>query len=461
MEEKENDGISLLDIFHVFWKNIILVSIITIAITVLGAFYTFGVAKEKYSSSTKIAVSVESSAYKDGTVDYANTLRVMETFTELVETDIVLQPVSDSTGYSISQLKSMIATTNSDSSYVITIKVTSTNKDVTQQIANEVALSLSNVCKTDEGMKNFKASITQIDFPRPGAYASPNKKMYLIISFMGGLIFSSLVVFIKEFMSTKFISKEEVEAYTNELVIGLQYDNKKKKEDNQKKIDLIEPSIQAFEPYNKLLSNIKYTCIDNPSKVILCTSTLMDELKSTTSANLAYCMANNGKKVIILDLDIRKPVLHKTFNVSKEHGLVDLFEGGLNKEDIIKHTKEGVDLITVGKEILNPIVLIESTKLKDLIDELKNEYDYIIIDSPPVLACTDSIVLSKLCDGVVYNIALTSTKKKQVKEGLTQLKNVGAKIIGINLTKVRSDKVERYYYYYNNNKKNSLSSNDK
>jgi capsular exopolysaccharide synthesis family protein len=250
-------------------------------------------------------------------------------------------------------------------------------------------------------------------------------------------------------MSNKFKTKDEIEASFDEKIVGVFPDRRLKgqKKDN-KDVLLIDANIRNFEPYNKLLSNIKYSNLENPYKVIEFTSALPDELKSTTAANLAYCMANNNNKVVIIDLDIRKSILHKTFKVSKENGIVDYIAGDIDKDTLIKKSEFGVDVITVGKDVINPVAVLETKKLKELVEELKSEYDYVILDTPPCLACSDASIIAQISDGVIFSIALNQAKKKDIKECINQLKSVDAALIGISITKADAQKKDSYYYYY-------------
>jgi len=458
MEEK-NKGISLGDLIRVFWKNIVLVAIITFAITILGGIYTYGVAKEKYTSTATVSCAVKStSSSGQDNVDYVNTLRVIKTIAQLVKTDQNLGIAAEALGAAdeaevkvmIPSLKAMISTTSSTDSYVFTISATGTDPVYTQRVAQEAAEAIVQITSSKDGIKDYNAKCVIVNDAKKGSYTSPNKPVYLIVSFLGGLVVACVVVCIREFASTKFKTREEIEALTNELIVGIQYDQKEKKGEKTKNVTLIKPSIRNFEPYNKLASNIRYSNLDNPYKVIMSTSTVMNELKSTTSANLAFCLAHNGRKTVIIDLDTRKPVLHRTFGVAKEVGIIDYIEGNAKAADIIKKSESGVDIVTVGKNIINPIAILESAKLKELVEELKKKYDYVIVDTPPLLACSDGLIISKLCDGVVYNIAMNSTKKNDVMEAITSLKNVDAKIIGLNITKAITDKKDSYYYYYTN-----------
>ena len=207
--------------------------------------------------------------------------------------------------------------------------------------------------------------------------------------------------------------------------------------------------MRELEPYNTLLSNIYYSNPEKPYKAVLITSNETQDLKTTTIANLAYCAVVNGKKVVLIDFDVRKPTVHRTFKVEKEIGLIDYIGGTAKEEDIIKHSESGVDVITPGLNVVNPAILTQSEKVASLIKSLKEKYDYIFVDTPPVSVCNDALVLSKVVDGVVFNIALTQTKKVAAKESIQALKQYGANIIGINLTKYPLHaKNENYYSHY-------------
>ncbi|MGM9969138.1 MAG: polysaccharide biosynthesis tyrosine autokinase [Anaeroplasma sp.] len=444
MDEK-NDSITLGDLGRVIWKNIILMGIITISITLIGIIYTFGIVKEKYTSTSTIVVAINTNNINDN-VDYTNSLRVVTTVAELVKQDIILDKAAkDINDIETSTLRSMVSTNYSTTSLLVQIKVTGTNKTKTKEYANAITNALIEVSNSED-YKFINGAISQTTPAKEGVYSSPNKKLYVLISFVLGAIISCVVVFFKEFLSNKFKTKKDVENILDEKIIGLFYDNKNAKEDNFK---LLESNVSNFESFNKLLNNIKYSNIENPYKVIMITSSIPDELKSTTLVNLASCMINNKKRVVIIDLDTRKPVVHKFFNVTKEIGLVDYIEGAIKKEELIKHTENGTDVITLGKSIPNPTVIIESKALASLISELKEEYDYVLIDTPPVLACSDAQVISKLCDGVIYNVAMNFVKKNDAKECITSLRNINSNIIGVNITKHPFNKHDSYYYYKN------------
>ena len=450
---EEEKSISLGDIFRVLKKNIILIAIIVASAILIGGVYTFGIAKEKYRADTTIMVAVirDNQSDSNNNVDYNSTMYMIESVKKLVKEDIVLKSVAEENEIGIEGLKRKIQILSEERTMLITIRVTDVDGKTAQKLANEVAESLITVTNTKE-FKIFNDSLSVTTKADRFVYDSPNKMMYMMIFTLIGAVVACVVVFIKEFASTKYTSKKDVEASMEEKIIGTFFYDKRKedkaaKSDRNKTVELVNPSIKGFEAYNKLLSNIKYFNIDNPIKVIGSVSNGPNELKSTVSANLAYCMANNGKKVVVVDLDLRKPVIYKTFGVEKDFGILEYIDGEITKDQLIKHSEYGVDIITSGKKVINPMAILESTKLTKLISELREEYDYVILDSAPLQACADSLMVAKLCDGVMFNVALKTSKKNDIKDSIDSLKEVGVSNIGINITKVPAEKDSGYYYY--------------
>ena len=450
---EEEKGISLSDIFRVIKKNIILICIIVFAAILVGGVYTFGVAKEKYRASTTVVVAVKQpTGSGEQNIDYNMTAKLLYTIRDLIKEDVVVGPVADKHNMDPGALRGMISVGSVEYSFLLTIEVKNGNGKLAVDLANDVANELIKVVDTNPSLSSFTKDTISVTSPAEKfKYDSPNKIMYMMIFTLLGGVLACVVVFVMEFASNKYTSKKEIEGDLNEKIIGTFFYEKRKdkKQDKNapKDVQLIKPTIKEFESYNKLLSNIKYANLDNPIKVVASTSTGPNELKSTVSCNLAYCMAHNGKKVCLIDLDLRKPVAYRAFNVSREDGLVDYIDGDITKEELIKHSESGVDVITGGKNVINPIAIIESTKLLELIAELKEEYDYIVLDSAPLLACADSLSVAKICDGVMFNIALKTSKKADIKEAIHSLHAVNVNKLGLNVTKVPADKDNNYYYY--------------
>lgn len=449
-----NQGsITLNDIVRVIKKNLIIIVIITLVIFAIGAIYTFGIKKPTYKavSTVKVEVPLTNETSSDVGNSVNASLKYVQSVSEFVKISSVEKVSKDNAKIvSYEKLSKETTTKFSTSSIFVTITVEDQVADNAILLANALADDVARYSKdsTDATVKEterFLCSITVSNYAIRAPYASPNKLLYLIVSVIGGLVVSFVVVFLKEFASTKFKTPDEIEQLGIPVLNTLPDDKSKNKDDAN---SLLEPSVKNFEPYNRLISNIKYSNVDNPYKTLMFTSSVMDELKTTVASNFALTLVHNEKKVVIIDLDTRKPRLHKVFNLVKENGVVEYLDGSITKEELIKKTDKNVDVITVGKNVVNPITLLESNKLKALIDELKEEYDYVIIDTPPLMACNDSTIIARLVDGVVFNVAINQGKKKEVKAAISQLLEADANIVGINITKASIKDRGGYYYYY-------------
>ena len=208
-----------------------------------------------------------------------------------------------------------------------------------------------------------------------------------------------------------------------------------------------QPKSIAAESYRTLRTNIQYSSFDKEYKVIMVTSSEPGEGKSTTAGNLALCLAQGDKKVILVDCDLRKPSLHKKFKVSNIIGLSDVIIG---KEELVtafhRYNKNLV-ILTSGKIPPNPSEMLSSKTMTVLLEELKNNFDYIILDTSPVQAVTDSQILSTKSDGTIIVVKAERTKKDSVENSINLLKKVNANIIGTVLNGVDNSR-NKYYYYY-------------
>ena len=175
----------------------------------------------------------------------------------------------------------------------------------------------------------------------------------------------------------------------------------------------------------------------------------MGEGKSTLLINLAYVLKERGKKVLTVDLDLRRPKIHRIFDVANEHGLTEYLAGKITREQLIRvDDVTGIHYVLSGEKTVAVTNILEATKLKDFFEEIRKEYDYILVDAPPVLAVSDALYISKLSDGILYVIAQDFAKKNDIKEAVQTLKRADANILGAVLTRVKL-KSKSYKYYYN------------
>ncbi len=221
-----------------------------------------------------------------------------------------------------------------------------------------------------------------------------------------------------------------------------------------------DPTSVAAESYRRVKVALEYSYVDEKLQVIQICSSSQGEGKTISILNLAATYAEDGKKVIVVDLDLRCPKVHRSFKQENENGITDYLIGKITKEQAIHHGDFGVDAIFRGEHTSNPIGLLGSEKLKSFIEELRQEYDYVLIDCPPILAVSDAVLVSKFCDGCLFVVSQKRTERGAAKEAISALRDNGVKLLGViyvDISKKGSSYGSHYYnYYYNyysNNKK--------
>lgn len=218
------------------------------------------------------------------------------------------------------------------------------------------------------------------------------------------------------------------------------------------------PRSPISEAYRTLRTNLRFLIFNKQLKSILITSAYIGEGKSTITSNLAITMAQSENKVLLVDGDLRKPSLHYFFGVSNENGLTNLL---VSKHEnyqkfIICTGIQNLDLLASGPTPPNPSELLGSDSMKKFLKTVSNDYDIILIDTPPVGTVTDAAVLSTMTDGVILVVSSGEVEIKLAQKAKDLLLKVNANILGVVLNKVRFNVYNGYYYnyyYYYSNKK--------
>jgi len=209
------------------------------------------------------------------------------------------------------------------------------------------------------------------------------------------------------------------------------------------------PQSPIAESYRTIRTNIQFASVSNDVKVMMTTSTAPGEGKTSTASNLAVVYAQAGQRVLLIDADLRKPDVHQRFGLSNLIGLSTLL---IKDKSIAECIDVGnipnLSILTSGPVPPNPSELLSSRAFAEFIQQMRDEYDFIIVDSPPVLNLADALVLSHVVDGVVFIINSASTNRTHVKNSLASLEQIGARIMGVVLNRVRRPKGDSYYYNY-------------
>jgi capsular exopolysaccharide synthesis family protein len=210
-----------------------------------------------------------------------------------------------------------------------------------------------------------------------------------------------------------------------------------------------QPSSPESEMFRTLRTNIKYSRPDGGLRSILVTSSGPEEGKSTVSSNLAITLASGMKKTVIIDTDFRKPRLHKVFGCKNKKGMVEALVGEAEIDDVVQETPvKNLYLIPRGSNPPNPAELIDSDKMRELVNELRPRFDYIIFDSPPVGSVVDASILSGLVDGTVLIVETGKFDARVIQRTREQLEKAHGRILGIVLNKSRRERSGYYYKHY-------------
>lgn len=217
------------------------------------------------------------------------------------------------------------------------------------------------------------------------------------------------------------------------------------------------PKSPISEAYRGVRTNLLFANVDHNVKTILVSSATSSEGKTTTLCNLAMTLADSGKSVIVVDCDLRKPRIHKFMDISNAHGVTDILLRGDHYSGYVhKGIHQHLHVITSGKIPGNPSEIMNSDAMKLLMKTLREDYDYVLIDSPPIVPVTDTVIMSTYIDRVLLVCASGSVDIDMAKKAKEKLEKVGAKILGVVLNKVKmNSRKYQYYYYYTSNKNDS------
>jgi len=282
----------------------------------------------------------------------------------------------------------------------------------------------------------------------------PKKALNLLVGIFMGLFGGILLAFFFEYFDNTVKAAEDAEAKLGIPVLGMVSLLRREKKEHERSIERIvldEPKSTFAENYKALRTAIMLSSTDSTPKSILVTSMLPAEGKTSTAVNLALVIAQSVDKVLLVDTDLRKPRIHKIFGISNKSGLSTYLVGSSAK--IIKEgPTPNINIVTSGPLPPNPSELLGSEKFARFLSTMKERYEVIIFDSPPVLTVTDSLVLSKHVDGTIVVARAAKTSYEAMRKGLRQISDVGSNVLGllINAIDIRKGGYYYNYYYYHN-----------
>ena len=282
----------------------------------------------------------------------------------------------------------------------------------------------------------------------PKVPVKPKKSRDVMLALLVGMSMGIGFAFLLEYLDNTIKFPEEIKEYLGIPYLGPVpvFDTEQEPEAAMGDLTVVHsPKSTSSESFRGIRTALLFSSTA-PPRVILVSSAGAGEGKTLCAANLAAAMAQNGDRVALLDCDMRRPRVHRVFELSREKGMSDIMVGTNKAEEVILPSRvENLNVIPSGPISPAPSEILGSTHMVSLIEELREKYDRVIIDSPPITAVTDSLILAKYADGLMLVIRAGKTPRQVVRNALTQLREINANILGAIINGV---KVERYGYYY-------------
>lgn len=274
-----------------------------------------------------------------------------------------------------------------------------------------------------------------------------------ILAGLAGLVSSLGLVYLLEHLDDTVKSSEDVLENLGLSTLG-NLGKIRGRAPRDKLIAARHPKSPLSEGYRTLRTNLQFSAVDNKLHTLLVTSPSPGEGKSMTSANLALVMAQSGLSVVLVDSDLRRPTLHKVFDLSNSVGLTSLLmQDGSEMNGSLQNTPEAnLRLLASGPLPPNPSELLGSKRMRSLMERLRGMADIIILDSPPMLAVTDASILAREVDGVLLVLEANTTRRDMAVKAKEDLKKIGGRILGVALNKIGGRGSYYYHYHYYSSK---------
>ncbi len=291
-----------------------------------------------------------------------------------------------------------------------------------------------------------QADAEMIDHAAVAAEVSPKLGRMLIFSLTLGLAAGIALALFLEALDDTLHSPDDVAAYTEATFLGMV---PMLEDPSQGLITVISPKSPPAEAYRTLRSNIHFAQVDNPAHTFVVTSAGAGEGKTMTTANLSAVFAQAGQEVLLIDADLRRPSLHRIFNVSSERGLTNVLVGETDLSEVMFETDvPGLHIIPTGPLPPNPAELLESQQMTRIIARAQELADVVFFDSPPAIVLTDAVILSSKVERTILVAEAGQVTRDAFNEMCRLINNARGTILGVVLNKLRLSAADYYYYYY-------------
>ena len=442
MSKTEQEGISF-EVLMIYIRKVLKKWWVIVLSAVVLATIGFAAAKltyvPQYSSQimfvasnkdTSLIVSGQSSS------DLSASVTLAESYKYVFTTTALTTKVANNCGYKVTadQVKSFISVQSVEDTMIVYLTVTTTDPDVSYAIANTYMRFYEETIAEAFPSTTLKA----IDPPLLPEKPNPNNStlLYTAIGFLAGAVFAVLVLVGSIILKDTILNSDDIKNKLGLKIIGnvTHVSVKGKKGDKQSILLTDRRSGFAFiEAFKLIRTKLEHTLIRKGQKALVVTSTVENEGKTTTAINIALALAKNGKEVLLIDGDLRKPAVAKALNINAadDTGVLGVVNGSKTLADSIKYSeKYNLYLLLNGKGIPDPSELLATQQMEEIIAAAKKEFDYVIIDTAPCGVVADASILAGFSDAIALVIRQDTAPARRIKRALENLDNSGTEVIG-------------------------------
>ena len=442
----------LTDYLHILRKNWLIIVLATLLGVGAAAGYSL-TRTPMYEAQSTVFVSTQAGG-TIGELQQGSTFTQarVTTYSNLVTTPIVMNPVIAKLdlGVSANTLAQAVTASSPLNTTLITISVTDADPLLAADIANALAASLTAAVESIETPNGSDASpvrLTRVkDAVTPLAPSSPNVSLNLALGGLIGLALGIGVAVLRSVLDTRIRTPQDLTPVTDAPLIGaIAFDPKAKDRPIIVHADPLSPRAESFRA---LRTNLQFLDMGGRASFVI-TSSVPSEGKSTTTINLAIALADAGKRVALLDADLRKPKVAEYLGIEGGAGLTDVLIGRVKVGDVMHPWGDRtMYVMPAGKIPPNPSELLGSQQMATLLEVLERDFDVVLCDAPPLLPVTDAAILARATSGALVVVSAGRTNRHQLSGAIDALQTVGAKVAGIVLSMVPTRGPDAYAYTY-------------
>ncbi|PQE00502.1 protein tyrosine kinase [Mycobacterium sp. EPG1] len=444
---------SLLDVVKLLrlrWMTVCLTAVAAVLVAVAMSLLTTPL----YQATTRLFVSTTAgSSLTDAYQGNRFSQERVVSYAQLLMGETLAQRTVDKLGLDMTakELQANVTATAKIDTVLITVDVLDSSpvraRDIANTLSDEFVVMVRELETPASGAEPDSRVVVEQRASVPSEPVVPKTTRNILIGAALGIILGIALAVVRDLLDNTVKDRESLEAITRTGMVGsIPLDKERRR---QAAISFDADNSGIAEAFRKLRTNLQYLSVDNPPRCIVVTSSMPSEGKSTTAINIALALAEAEHNVVLVDGDMRRPTLHKYLDLVGTVGFSTVLSGAATLGDALQKTRfPGLTVLTSGAIPPNPSELLGSQSARKLLTELRSKFDFVVLDSTPLLAVTDAAILAAGADGVLLIARFGQTKRDQLTHAVSTLESVGAPLLGAVFTLMPTRRGSSYSYNY-------------